>query len=1239
MVKKLYAAFFSVALFATAAFSQGGVLKGTLKDNDNGETLPFANVALENTGGGQVASAITDINGEFTIKPIPPGKYNVKAASAGYGKSEIANVVISENKTTYLEIKLKTTVVQKEEVVITEYSKPLVDPDTKSGSTVTREEYMAMPSKNINSVASTTAGIFQKDEGKELNIRGSRSSGTAYYVDGEKVIGSANLPQQGTEQIQSIIGGTPAQYGDATGGIISVTSSSPQSKFFGSVEGISSQLTDAYGYNHLGWRVGGPVISKKDSSGVKTSKLGFVLSGEAFTEKDDDPSAVGTWKVKDDKLADLENNPLRVSDLGTGMVRTSEYLTYNDLEHIKYKQNIRNNTLRLQGKLDFKASQNLDFVVGGNMDYYNRHDFIWEYALLNPSNNPNKIGNTWRVYGRLTQKFSDKVADEKTTSNITNAYYTIQVGYSKSTEKIQDDTHKDNLFDYGYIGKFVQSRQRTYEFNTGAYGNAYYQNGWAYTGVDFYTAQADPNNINDPYLHYDASVANPNPLEANYTLLYYNLLAGSPSYIFDIQNGQGIINGYRPGNVYSLWYNTGRQYNGYSTTDNGQFRVSASFSADIKKKHAIMAGFEYEQRNDRYYVINPINLWQLLYQDANFHISQLNKDSATATVVQGGTYDTIQYPYLIDYTQQKKVDKEIRKQLQIGDGEWIDINAYDPSTFSVSMFSADDLLNNGNPIINYYGYDHTGKKISGNPSFEDFFTKKDADGYYTRLVPAFQPIYIAGYIQDKFDFKDIKFNVGVRVDRFDANQKVLKDKYLMFESKTVAEVTDLGGNPITHPSNVPSSATVYVNDLYNPTFIKGYRNGDVWYDSKGNVVTDPTLIAQGTTTGQITPYLVDPNDKVGDKTFLGAFKDYSPQVTVMPRVAFSFPISDIANFFAHYDVLSQRPSYGSRLDPIQYLQILTNQGAVLNNPDLKPERTTDYELGFTQVLSEKKNSALTISAFYRELRNMIQIIKVNRAYPATYLTYGNIDFGTVKGFSVGYDLRRENGIALTANYTLQFADGTGSSATDGYNLANTDQPNLRSTIPLDFDQRHTIVTNLDYRFGKGKEYRGPVWKKGDKEIQLLANVGANLVFRAGSGLPYSKQNQITEDAAFGIVQRATLKGSVNGSNLPWQYRIDLRVDKGVDLKWGKKEGEKAKTAYLNVYVQVLNLLNTPNVMGVYRFTGNPNDDGYLTSPAAQANIAASTYEQSFRDLYSIKVNNPGHYSIPRRIRVGVTLDF
>ena len=88
-----------------------------------------------------------------------------------------------------------------------------------------------------------------------------------------------------------------------------------------------------------------------------------------------------------------------------------------------------------------------------------------------------------------------------------------------------------------------------------------------------------------------------------------------------------------------------------------------------------------------------------------------------------------------------------------------------------------------------------------------------------------------------------------------------------------------------------------------------------------------------------------------------------------------------------------------------------------------------------------------------------------------YTTYGNLDFGTVKGFSFEYEMRRTGNLSLVTNYTLQFADGTGSDANSQTGL--TSRGNLRTLFPLNFDERHRVNMNLDYRFGAGKFYNGP----------------------------------------------------------------------------------------------------------------------------------------------------------------------
>ena len=87
------------------------------------------------------------------------------------------------------------------------------------------------------------------------------------------------------------------------------------------------------------------------------------------------------------------------------------------------------------------------------------------------------------------------------------------------------------------------------------------------------------------------------------------------------------------------------------------------------------------------------------------------------------------------------------------------------------------------------------------------------------------------------------------------------------------------------------------------------------------------------------------------------------------------------------------------------------------------------------------------------------------------------------------------------------------------------------------------------------------------------------------------------------------------------------------------EGVAVNKDEMNVYVQAQNLLNAQNVISVYRATGNPEDDGYLTSAAAQNAIDAQNDADAFRYLYSLAVNNPSNYSLPRMFRVGISLNF
>ena len=72
---------------------------------------------------------------------------------------------------------------------------------------------------------------------------------------------------------------------------------------------------------------------------------------------------------------------------------------------------------------------------------------------------------------------------------------------------------------------------------------------------------------------------------------------------------------------------------------------------------------------------------------------------------------------------------------------------------------------------------------------------------------------------------------------------------------------------------------------------------------------------------------------------------------------------------------------------------------------------------------------------------------------------------------------------------------------------------------------------------------------------------------------------------------------------------------------------------------ILNAFNARNILNVYRFTGLPDDDGYLASDVGQQDILVQIDPTAFNDLYNLSTKRPGYISRPRSIRLGMSISF
>lgn len=1249
----------------THAQSVNGSISGTVIDNNNEPVIGAVVQAVE--GGITKSGTVTDVDGAFLIKPLGPGRYDLKVSYAGYKESIVTGVIVSPDKETEVKVKLEPsseTILN--EVVIIEYKVPLID-KFSGGNTVvkTAEEIEKMPTRNTSTVASTSPGVYSQKDGDNLNIAGARDNGTLYIIDGVQVYSNRgiNLSQGAIDQVQVMTSGISAKYGDVLGGVVSVTTKGVSDKLRGGV--LLEHSVEGFNHNLVNVNLSGPLFSKKIDSVRKKPVVGFLIGADLWYDKDRNPSYNGNYAVKDEVLDNIRQNPLFAvpNQSGAPVFRNAaEQVTGKDLYISKRRLNAETLEGRLNGKLDFQLADNLSLNVGGSFNYSKNNVYNRAWSLFSPDAIPVERNYTGRGYIRLTQRFNKArpaEGEEETKPIISNAYYSIQVDYQKDHRDRQHPDHGRDLFKYGYVGKFYTQTQELY-----------------LPGVDSVTGIVGTRLVLDRLpIATTFERSELNPLLANYTSQYYNYIGDAlPQDVSFIRAQNGLINGQMPQSIYNFMYTTtGQGMTGYNYADVQQYAVSADASFDLqpgKTRHSIEFGLYYQQRIERGYATLGASttggLWQYMRQLTNTHIALdrsnpifvVDGKQYSASEINGlggvsfSPFDTIMYNRYVQGTQ-SVFDQNLRAKLGVGATDYINIDELSPETFSLDMFSADELLNSGQSFVSYYGYDYLGNHQKGQINFNDFFTKKDANGNYTRDIGAFRPNYMAGYILDKFKFKDILFNVGLRVERFDANTKVLKDPYSLYEVNTVSDarnITDEFGNRKVQnnyvegggdPSNIKDDYVVYVNnnESANPSVI-GYRNGDNWYDPYGRQIEDPTSLKQYSGGRDPQPYLVDNNVRISDSNFNpnSSFTDYKPQINVLPRISFNFPISDEALFYAHYDVFVQRPRSNVNTLPSSYYFLTANPGQLINNPNLKPEKMFDYEVGFKQKISDK--SAVTISAFYKERKDMIQVRPYLYAWPVTYFTYGNRDFSTTKGMTLRYDLRRTGNLRMDIAYTLQFADGTGSSTTSA--VASTGNPNspgllngfisaglpnVRTTFPLDVDVRHQIVSTIDYRFA---EKKGPI--VADRHI--LQNAGVNFIVRTRSGEPYTKYTSPKNLAN-------TVSGQVNGSRLPWHYMIDMKVDKDFKINFGKqKEGAKPRRDYyLNAYVLINNLLNRRDVLQVDGYTGRPDDDGYLNSPQGIQFTNNQLNPQSYMDLYTANLMNPGRYNLPRRINIGVGFNF
>ena len=415
----------------------------------------------------------------------------------------------------------------------------------------------------------------------------------------------------------------------------------------------------------------------------------------------------------------------------------------------------------------------------------------------------------------------------------------------------------------------------------------------------------------------------------------------------------------------------------------------------------------------------------------------------------------------------------------------------------------------------------------------------------------------------------------------------------------IGAMSAFNGNGVTYPlidfyEESPSDTALTiesVNDLgagYQPLEFASYINYQL--QLKGMYLN---LGLRFDYFNAVTEYRVDPLQSTPSNPFKQDRTTPKAKYQLSPRIGISFPITDRTMFRFNYGYFFQRPPMERMF---AYLWFDRNQADLnMGNPDIDPQKTIAYEVGLSTVLAE--NMALDVTLYQKNMFNLEGYRMTRSPNLSWFFQAVNEEYAESKGFEITLRKRYSHYFGGSICYSFATAEGTSSDVTQitRYPLLSLTYARLlgyeplypQDTMPMDFDQNHTIYINLDFSVPYGK---GPtIFNK-----KLLSGVGANIMSTIHSGRPYTPVTayimNVTSDR-------------FNSVRYPWTYTADGKFYKDFQIL-----GQK-----LTLFVEVYNLFNLQKPFSVFEGSGNPDRDMYNLTEGC---LSTDTYKKGESPLYS-----------------------
>lgn len=239
---RLLGIFTLVLACTTGGFAQGvqtGTIRGIVKD-PQGLPLPGATITARSSALQGDRTAVTDADGAFLLRAVPPGTYTLKVEMSGMTPVEkVANVPLGG----VAQLDVSMAIAQVQESVTVSGETPTMLSTPVIGINLKHDEVEALASRrDLEGIANLTPGATESTAPNvlQLNINGAFAYDNLFMINGvdvnDNLFGSPQnvFIEDAIEETQVLTSGISAEYGRFSGGVVNAITKSGGNKFTGS---------------------------------------------------------------------------------------------------------------------------------------------------------------------------------------------------------------------------------------------------------------------------------------------------------------------------------------------------------------------------------------------------------------------------------------------------------------------------------------------------------------------------------------------------------------------------------------------------------------------------------------------------------------------------------------------------------------------------------------------------------------------------------------------------------------------------------------------------------------------------------------------------------------------------------------------------------------------------------------------------------------------------------------------